>query len=531
MAEEKNEFPKEETDSNILSKIQNIQLLRPAVPIENENIRSYFENEINNTISEELFLDNYGIKKEIYIILVYSVPYCSGLGNSIEGFNAKIFPLIIDENIGNPNYLSRENGIKISLTTDNNKGPTGNTIWAYEKYATYLINQIYNSHFSKDVGFVSVLFIDKLTNADIICLTLNAADAENYKTLFKNNESYISSSCWSEIKLNDSYPIIFYENIEDAICINSDSKSSNTSLVISKNDNYLADYISEQYFLVLEDLNNIKKYNNEGDYQKIKQTANNLNEHLYIARSETKKIQVSQNMLDIKEIFLKTIDNISFATSDYWYSAALSDNEALQSASVKARKDLEAFNDLVDKINIHTFETEDIVKSDDYQLLNAHSLFDAFHYQDKTRANDISARVTARTIQNCLLHKDLETTEIIEIQSEYNTDFLIISVDFTHLGYRGGATDKITTPSIDKFKLFYKGEEYNPLSFKGYLQNSGVPYKQKKLERKETYEAILVFEIKKESPDQFFDDRKCFLNIDLDDYGIQTWSLEMTSYF
>ncbi|MDD4127711.1 MAG: hypothetical protein PHV39_08505 [Methanomicrobium sp.] len=139
----------ESIHDNISYKIEEISLVKYVEPEKDESIRDFFAKEINSSVSIEPVNVSSDLKKEIYTIILDSLTYGSDTGSSIEGFDAKVYPLIVDEDIGNPGYLSRKNGIKISFLTDDGKSPVGNSIWAYKRYATNIIRQIYQSRYGE----------------------------------------------------------------------------------------------------------------------------------------------------------------------------------------------------------------------------------------------------------------------------------------------------------------------------------------------------------------------------------------------
>lgn len=508
---------------NISSKVDELSLVKDENPKKEESIREFISKEINSSVIVESADSESEIKKEIYAILVESIPTGNKTGNNIEGFESRIFPLIIDSNLGNPDYLSRKNGIKITILLDN-KNRLGNTIWAHEAFATDIIRRIYKSGFGENVGFVSVLFIDATTDEDLILLTLNAADERKYEDKWNDEDSYICSLGWSELLIPKESKIIFYEKNDASLCSSLAYDEKNTESI--ENDAYFKDYVPKTYTEIAENLNEIDKFSKDGDYKNVIKSAAALNNRLFTIKNELKKISVSKDYKDKKNELMDVIFLISDAMSDYWYFGEYSDSEALLRASEGARKGLEKLNSLAATMNIVPYEVDTVINSNDYHFVDTHSLCDSFFYKDKSGGNDLSFKVEDWTLASGILAKNVLTGEVKQIKADYDEIFLLVTLRFAHLGYRGFGVDGVKTPSLNSFKLYYNGDEYSPFAVTDYMQNVGVPYYSKKLGRMEVFESVLVFPMKKDLYGENFIDKRAFLSLSPEGYDVQTWSLK-----
>ena len=400
--------------------------------------------------------ESYEIKKEIYTIIAESVPGADESGISTEGYEATIFPLIVDRNLGDPGCLSRENGIKITILSKS-KNQSGKTIWAYEKYATGIIRRIFSSPYGEKFGFVSVLFVDASDDEDIILLTLNAADSLIYSKGWENEESYICSLGWSDIKPGAKSAIVFYEKNNGSLC----SALSYDNLKSSSfaNDAYFKDYVTKIYPEIAASLDKIDKYSKMGDCKNVVSSAAALNARLFEVKVELKEISVSEQLSGKKIKLMDIVFCLSDAMSDYWYFGEYSDSDALLRASLQAEEEFEKFSELAAAMNIEPYQTDLIINSKDYHFIDTHPLGEAFYYQDKSKANDLSVMVSDWSAATKLLTKDKFTGEKEETKAAFDSIFLIAVVEFAHHDYRGGGVDGISTPALNAFTLYYNGDE------------------------------------------------------------------------
>lgn len=520
--------------SDIFETIDNIHLVQYEEPEINGDLGKYIKENINSSISQEVFSENTGLQRDLYILLSESLRSSNSF--YVDGFEVFIYPLVTDEDLSSPSCLSRPNGLKITLDVDNINEPEGKTIWVYEKYSTDIIRNIYEEGYADEFGTFYIKFMDVGSGKEIIHMVLDAADAEVYRTYWNNPESYVGIEDWSKVKFNDDYELAFYEDNLNRISMDSEEGlqpgiDSEEDLALSDKtvasyDPLLINSILDSYSEIVSRLDDIGEYCNNGERKQVLSSANDLGEYLYKVGVFADGIPVSEDISWKKSRYLEAVEIISGAASDYWHFAVYHDSDSLSRASENSDTGLMILNDLVDSIGVNPVDVGSLDRpSERSSIVRSYSMLEPFHYMDSAGSNDISLQVVDWNLKSSLLTKNIDTGGHGTLLSEYNTEFLVVSVVFTHMGYRGGGTEQIVTPPESSFKLQYGGNEYSPLIIDDYLENSGEPYQSKKVERREIYKSVLAFEIEN-NPGQTFDDEDAYLSVELGDYGVQTWNLE-----
>ena len=525
-------------DNDILKTIESINLVKYEGRGLEGDIGEYIKENINSSISQEIFEGKSVLQRDLYILLSESRSYPDGF--STDGFEIFIYPLVTDDDLSSPSYLSRPNGLKITLYVYSISDPDGRTIQVYEKYSTDIVREIYEAGYGDEFGTIYLKFVDMDSGDEIIHLVLDAADTEEIRKYWTSPGSYIGIDGWSKVKFNNEYGITYYEDNADRIWMDpeeylipddyqDEDPDSSGENVISY-DPLLKSSISDSYDKIVSMVDEIGEHCNNGERDQVISTANALGDYLYKLKKNINEIPVSGNFYGIKSQYLNALDMMSGVSSDYWHFSVYHDSDSLSSASENSVAALSVLNTLVGEMGGAPVDIDALDRpSEKNTLVNKYSMFDTFHYRDSSGSNDISFQVDNWNLRNSLLTKNILTGEQETISSQYNTIFLVVTVDFTHLGYRGGGPEQIVTPPGSSFKLQYSGKDYKPLDISDYLENSGEPYQSKKVERREIYKSVLVFEIEN-SPGQAFDDEDAYLSVDLGDYGVQTWSLEKPEY-
>ncbi|ADN35989.1 hypothetical protein Mpet_1228 [Methanolacinia petrolearia DSM 11571] len=521
-------------DNDILETIESINLVKYEDRGLDGDIGEYIKENINSSISQEIFEGKSDLQRDLYILLSESRSYPDGF--STDGFEIFIYPLVTDDDLSSPSSLSRPNGLKITLYVYSISEPDGKTIQVYEKYSTDIIREIYEAGYGDEFGTIYLKFIDMDSGDEILHLALDASDSEENRKYWTSPSSYIGVDGWSKVKLNNEYGIAYYEDNTNRIWMDpedylipddyqDEDPDSSGENVISY-DPLLTNSISASYDKIVSMVDEIGEHCNNGERDQVISTANDLGDYLYKLKKNINEIPVSSNFYGMKSQYLNALELISDASSEYWHFSIYHDSDSLSGASEDSVAGLSILNSLLDETGGAPVDIDALDRpSEKNTLINTYSMFDTFHYRDSSGSNDISFQVDNWNLRNSLLTKNVLTGEQETISSEYNTIFLVVTVDFTHLGYRGGGPEQIVTPPGSSFKLQYGGTDYAPLDISDYLENSGEPYQSKKVERREIYKSVLVFEIEN-NPGQTFDDEDTYLSVDLGDYGVQTWSLE-----
>ena len=524
--------------NDILATIEKINLVKYEDNGIDGDIGEYIKENINDSISQEIFDGKSALQRDLYILIAESRSYPEDF--TLDGYEIFLYPLVMDDDLGSPSFLSRPSGLKITLYVYSISEPGGRTIRVYEKYSTDIIREIYGGGYGDEFGTIYLKFVDMDSGEEILHMTLDAADAENYRESWDNPGSYIGIDGWSDLKINDDYGIAYYEDIANRISLEPDdsyiagidqeNESDSYDETVISYDLLLVNSVSGSYDRLVSMLDEIGRYCDNGERDQVLGTANDLGDYLFTLKTSVKEIPVSA-VLSMKKIqYLDALEKISDAASDYWHFSVYYDSASLSSASENSDAGLTMLNSLMEDIGGTYVDPGQLnIPSEKNTLTDSFSLFNTFHYRDSSGSNDISLKVENWNLKNNLLTKNIYNGEQETIPSEYNTKFLVVTVVFTHLGYRGGGPEQIVTPAESSFKLQYNGNEYSPQVFDEYLENSGEPYRSKKVDRREIYESVLVFKIDIR-PDQAFDDKEAYLSVNLGDYGVQTWNLEKPDY-
>lgn len=507
---------------DLFSTVENIQLVIYTEPEVDGNIGDYIRQNLNNSVIEESIGDVSEMKRDIYIMLSEQSP--QSYGYTTDGFEVKVLPLIVDEDLGDPAYLSRNKGIKIEIFAENIQEPAGRTLGAFESYATDIVKNLYQSPYAGDIGFVNIAFSDLGTGEEILSVTLDADTAGEYEESWEESGTYIGSGGWSDISVNPDYNLVLYEDTAKKIRSGPAADSTDTSNRVIAYDDYFVKYMSESYAEIIEKIDKTGEYTEKWDSAGMLSSSKDLCESVFDVRSTAGRIPVSADLSEKKSAYLDALDKVSDAASDYWYFATYYDSDALGRAVAASDAGIAAMNAVVDGAGVAVVDAGNIDKPVDKNVLDARNLHDTFHYRDTSGCNDVSLKIDDWSIRNNLVSKDVYSGDVSTISSQYNTEFLVVSTVFTHMGYRGGGVENVATPDLSSFTLYYNGKEYKPTALEDYLQNSGMPYVKKNLERTESYDSVLVFETDSETGDPF-DGDSGYLSVDLGDAGVQTWNL------
>lgn len=128
-----------------------------------------------------------------------------------------------------------------------------------------------------------------------------------------------------------------------------------------------------------------------------------------------------------------------------------------------------------------------------------------FIYDDSSGDNTASIIIGGFTLSN-----GFETigAKPVEYTPGPGNVYLLVTVQATHLGYRGeGTSSRIRTPAESAFTLYYNGETYRPLQAPGPTSRGGS-YSSLVLERHESRAGYLFFEVPED-----FDPANAYLQV------------------
>ena len=410
-----------------------------------------------------------------------------GSGKAMEFHYFAIYDLISDPVLAEERYLGHEMGVKVTIAYNGSLDLLDNTLWGHEIDATKIVKALYSGESGDKIGFVAVSFKYSNYPEERVVFILDARDAENFKTIWKEN-GYIRFIDWSKAIILDPEGIPPYEDPYNVL-IPSQMLVPDTAETpsIPYSTDVFRDLVrstTEEYQSLLYSM---KAAGQSNDYQLMKLESENLLGSITKTSELFRNLPLPYDSEQLRGQYLHAMDEIWTAGSCYWYGATLIESSKIKDGNTHLEKGLTEVNQVLESLNLERVEQIQITES---VLANALALNERYVYKDPDEINDISLKITNYGFKDSYVLMNGENTII---RSGYGKKFLWVTVEVTHMGYYGGGTPSIITPDPTAFTLFYKGDRYSDCTPVGKVMNMGVMYKQVELNRLETYEAVLFF--------------------------------------
>ncbi len=451
----------------------------------------------------------------------------SGAGKGMETYKIETFDLLTDPDFAEPPFLGREKGVKASIVYNNSPSVLGETYWGHLTDASAIASEIYDSTAGPDTGYVTVSYMFAGKTSPRFQVTLTAEDAETFAGEW-TKDTYLPLSAWSTVTIDSSAGIVPYENIDTALpgprgikSLSSDAASSGGvtnefNLYISKND--LKELIG-RYSIEMQDIiQTISGHSTDSDFRSMADASKQMILRAIKIEDEMTQLPISPQYADVADNFLEGMRNYQYAGSYFWYGATFIEIDPIKTGNTYVQRGFSSNNNALEALDMETIETE-VSEIPDRELFpDAKYIYENYEYQDSSKRNDISVKLSSISITNTYtLKKDSNTERNV---AGYGYKYIFPVVEFHHLGYRGTGSSRITTPDADDFIIIYNGEEYTsitPSPYTGrtldptvYIEPVGYPYYKMNLNRKEAYEGVLVFRV----PSDFVP-AKAYLKLDL----------------
>lgn len=495
-----------------------------AVLEADEKDSDYFAEKIKEKIDDSISYSDSNaedsLKKELFFILRDPKYSYSGPVNRMYDFSVSVFKMPTDPFLSDSSYLSREYAVRynISVYPESNGSRTDKTIWWYEKDASAIVKNVYGTQIGSNVAIIIISFYNEKTRKSTT-FVLKAEDIEKIKTYLKENDNYIRYYDWSQI-ITDDIEIIYYEEPFTGINIAVPELASanlNDKRIYDEN---LKSLIKSQSFELMDAVERIKRSIQDGKHQETLTLSENLIQISKEFREELENYSKDESSAAVIKEYLEGLSLFSMAGSYYWDKSFIPGEISDENTPGNLLEGINKINTVLEyfgeqEYDTTAFQIPEVSLYSDYLPAGT-----AFHYKDNAGNNDISIRITDYYLRERIIIKDSTNSELKEVS--FGKLYLGVVAEVVHMGYRGGGYDKIKTPALSSYTLYYNGEEYKPFIPGSYILDLGQVYTEKTLSRREKYESILFFEIKKDS--SFYPD-KGYVTIDLGNYGNRMWSL------
>ncbi|UUX92323.1 hypothetical protein [Methanoplanus endosymbiosus] len=485
------------------------------------------EESIKNSVETDAIVYNNTFAATVASSLTYERDSYLGPGKYAENFSIKVIDLIPDTEIINTEYLGHEKGIIIDVNYNSGDLNTlQNTIWTYEVDATQIFTDIFESDYSNDVAFLFISFTDTSGREGDVVFKMVAEDAMEFSEYPKPGY-YVEAEEWTDFNISADTGIKNYE--DPATKFEFTNKRDYSDKVEVLNNIYTKEevksYIAETSKSLSDMAFKIMDYANDKDWQNVgkysEAMTDSISEH---------KTKLNEGIMDDESLY-STIENATdayeiykTAAMNFWYGSYYYD-------STRIIEGVMAFQDAVAAMNAvnEELEIEDIVDEERLfsipvpeMLPKSYKLTESYVYRDSSGTNDISIKIEDfKTVFSYYTKSITEDGPLVK--ADYGKKFFVVTVDITHMGYRGGGTDNVRTPSKSVFKLNWNNQIYTDSTPSDYIVNMGIPYSTKSLGRREHFESVLLFEV----PEEFYEER-AYIEVNLGGtWGKPTWDFEM----
>ncbi len=451
----------------------------------------------------------------------------SGAGTGMETYKIETFDLLTDPDFADTIFLGRENGVKVSVVYNSSPDVLEDTNWGHLTDASAIAHDIYNSTAGSDTGYVTIsyMFADKVSPRFQVSLTAEDAEAFNRDW---TKDTYLPLSAWSTMTIDPSADIVPYENIDTALpaprgidslfsdAVSSRSATNEYNLYLSKND--LKELLGRYSIEMQNQIQTISQYSTKSDFHGMADASKKLMSQAAEIEDEITKLPISPQFTDVADNFLEGIRDYQYAGSYLWYGAAFTEVDPIKTGNTYIEQGFSKNNDALEALDLEAIENDIFEMPNEKIFPDAKYIYENFEYQDSSKRNDISVKLSSFSSTNTYTLKQNDNTE--RNVAGYGYKYIFPVVEFHHLGYRGIGSSRITTPDADDFTIIYNGEEYKsitPSPYIGrkldqttYIEPVGYPYYKMNLNRKEAYEGVLIFRVPHE-----FDPAKAYMTLDL----------------
>lgn len=450
-----------------------------------------------------------------------------GPGKYADNFSIKVIDLIPDTEIINPEYLGREKGITLDVNYNSgNLNTLQNTIWAYEVDATRIFTEIFSSDERENIAFLFINFKDTSGREEDVVFKMVAEDVMEF-IVFPDPGYYIETEEWSSFKIGENTGIKNYEDPATRFEYNNIRDYSDKEEVLENiyTREEVKNYIAETSKSLSDMAFKIMDYSNDKNWQNVAIYSEAMIESI----SEHKK-KLNEGIME-EEALYATIENATeaydvykTAAMNFWYGSYYYDSTRIIEGVMAFHDAVEAMNSVSEELEIEDIVNEERLFSIPVpdMLPKSYKLTESYVYRDSSGTNDISIKI--EDIKTAFsYYTKTKTDDGPIVTADYGKKFFIVTVDITHMGYRGGGTDNVRTPSKSSFKLNWNNQVYTDSTPSDYIVNMGIPYSQKSLGRREHFESVLLFEVPEE-----FDEEKAYIEVNLGgSWGKPTWCFEM----
>jgi|GEM_PF-1411413 len=474
--------------------------------------------EVAGTISQESleWLESYKPQPENF----------SGIARGLYSYHTKVYVLTPDDTVINPDYLKRSAGVKLTLLHTDSDELMDNTLWGYAIDATKIARDYYTGPSSADLGILIVTFKPNLAAEEELTFTLTAADAESFRGKWRTGW-FIATEDWSDLqrdpkleiadyadpdtRMNPAYrPVLpagaaFYDAWKEDI------------------DAGMRQFIDTSTSEIMAKIADIAEANDEEDEVGVADAANDLIIYTAQAKAFVLDVPVSDEMDDIRRVYVEGIDVMNAAGSYYWYGGLFGSNNDYREGYEAVQEGKEFLNKALSQADLTLIEKSANAKAPRDAFPHALYIDEQFVYQDTVNTNELSITMEDYHVLRSFTVNDrwgnLET-----VTSGRGYKFIAPLIDMTNLWNKGGDANS-TSPKNSDFTLIAGVQLYKDSTPVGYMQPLGDPYHQETLQAPENREGTLIFKV----PENVLV-RDLFLKLNLGDQGEPVWRFVRPEY-
>ncbi|WP_157202183.1 hypothetical protein [Methanoplanus limicola] len=480
------------------------------------------EEEISKSLVNEQMKENISFQTTVKDELDIAAGDFIGPAKIAEEFEIQVFDLIPDSYIINPEYLEKETGIRIIVHYKSSRlNIIQNTVWAFETDATRMLSGIMGGKNRDDIAFIIINFDDVDGRENDVLFKMSAGDVDELDN-FPEPGYYIPGSEWTEYKIDMDTEIKYYEDPATKF------EFENSKKYISYNDAarvYSADDLREYTIEKSKELNEITwkitDYAVKKDWFKAAEESENLITVSSEYIKEIEKFAVDKNLEGPLEEIKEGFKQYNKAGMDFWYGSYYYNSDRILEGTFSVKSGINHLNSAFNNLEINEIKEERIFRAPVTEMLpKLLKLNEIYKYKDISGSNDISIKIEAYNTAYRYYLKNGNSENTI-VTSDYGTKFLFVTLDITHMGYRGGKSQTVSTPSKNDISLHWLNQKISPSTPEQYITGIGVPYSKKKLDRREHFESVLLFIVPED-----FNPGNAYIEINLGSQGNPAWSFE-----
>jgi hypothetical protein len=451
-----------------------------------------------------------------------------GPGKFAENFSITVIDLIQDTEIINTEYLGREKGITVNVNYNSGDLNTlQNTIWAYEVDATKIFTEIFNSNYGENIAFLFINFKDTSGREEDVVFKMVAEDVMEL-TGFPGTGYYIEAEEWSSFKIGENTGIKNYEDPATRFEFKNKRDYSDKVEILNNiyNREQVKNYISETSKSLSDMAFKIMDYANDKDWQNVGKYSEAMIESISEHKAKLNEgIMEEESLYSTVENATEAYDVYEKAAMNFWYGSYYYDSTRIIEGVMAFKDAVAAMNSVSEELDIKETVNEERLFSIPVpeMLPKSYKLTESYVYRDSSGTNDISIKIERYKTAFSYYTKSTTGETSPVVKADYGKKFFMVTVDITHMGYRGGGSDNVRTPSKSVFKLNWNNQVYTDSTPSDYIVNMGMPYSMKSLGRREHFESVLIFEVPED-----FDEERAYIEINLGgSWGKPTWCFEM----